>query len=61
VRVFLIMVGSTMPPATTLPVFLMASLVTPMLAASAGRVRWGLPALAAALCAGAAIVACFLR
>lgn len=60
-RVFLIMVGSTMPPATTLPVFLMASLVTPLLAASEGRVRWGLPVTAGALSAGAAMVACFLR
>jgi hypothetical protein len=61
VRVFLIMVGSTMPPATTLPVFLMASLVTPLLAASRGRVRWGLPIAAAALSVGAAVVACLLR
>ena len=61
VRVFLIMVGATMPPATTVPVFLMASLVTPLLAACAPRERRALPIAAAALCVVAAVVACVLR
>jgi len=58
VRVLLIMVGATMPPAATLPVMLLATLVTPLLAGSPPRLRWSLPAAAGGLALVSAVVAC---
>jgi hypothetical protein len=58
VRVLLIMVGTTMAPAATVPVMLMATLVTPLLAGAPPRLRWVLPAAAAGLAAVFAVVAC---
>jgi hypothetical protein len=61
VRVLLIMVGPTMPPGATLPITLTATLIVPLLAAAPKRLRWALPAAAAALALGSAVVACILR
>jgi hypothetical protein len=61
VRVLLIMVAGTMAPAATLPIMLMASLFTPLLAPAAPRMRWSIPLAAAALALVATIVACVLR
>jgi len=61
VRVLLIMVAGTMAPAATLPIMLLASLFTPLLARALPRVRWSLPIAAAALALVATIVACVVR
>lgn len=61
VRVLLIMVAGTMAPAATLPIMLLASLFTPLLAPALPRVRWSLPLAAAALALVATIVACVVR
>ncbi len=61
VRVFLIMVAGTLPPATIVPVALLGSLVTPLLVASPPRVKWALPAAAGVLALAAAVAAMALR
>ena len=61
VRVLLIMVGATVPPAAIVPVALMGSIVTPMLAVSPRRLKWALPVSGALLALVAALVACVLR
>ena len=61
VRVLLIMVGATVAPAIVVPVALLGSLVTPLLAASPPRLKWALPVAAAALAVVSAVVAAVLH
>jgi hypothetical protein len=60
-RVLLIMVGATVPPAAIVPVALMGSLVTPVLVVSPPKLRWALPAAAGALALAAAVAALVVK
>ncbi len=61
VRVLLVMVAGTMAPAATLPIMLIASLFTPLLAPAASRVRWSVSLVAGAIALAATITACVLH
>ncbi|MBK8253729.1 MAG: hypothetical protein IPK82_13815 [Polyangiaceae bacterium] len=57
VRVLLIMVGPTMPPAAVIPLALLGGLITPALVVSERKVKWALPAAGAAVGLLAAVIA----
>lgn len=61
IRVLLIMVGATVAPATIVPVALLGSLVTPLLAVSPTRLKWALPITGTALALIATVTALALR
>lgn len=60
-RMLLVMVGATVPPATSAPVALLGALLTPLLVASPRAMKWALPLTGAAITLAATVASIALR